>query len=83
MMNLYVTHMALIATFNCYTPKHHLTFHLLANIHYLGNPTKYATWRDESLNKLLKSACRNASHLRFDISVLLRMRELLADANAG
>jgi len=76
-MSLYIKHMALIAPFQCYIPKRHLTYHLLANIHYFGNPVKYATWRDEALNKVLKKACKNSSVFKFDSTVLLRMRDLL------
>jgi hypothetical protein len=77
-MRLYNEHVALMHPFDCYVMKHHLVVHLIANTGFHGNPNKYSTWVDESLNKVLKAACKNASPLRFDQSVLLRMRDLLS-----
>ena len=77
MMKLYCEHIALMVIFACFVPKHHLVFHLLHNAKYHGNPARYSTWLDESLNKLLKAACKNACSARFDPSALLRMRKLL------
>lgn len=59
-------------------PKRHLTCHLLLSQCRLGNPLRFANWRDESLNKVLKQACRNTSQRTFEIGVLLRMRQKLA-----
>ena len=75
----YGKHVALMQPFNVYTPKHHIVFHLVQASRWLGNPAKYSTWKDEALNKVLKSACRHACAARFDTVVLLRMRELLRD----
>jgi hypothetical protein len=75
-MEQYVLHVALMAPFG-YIPKHHIVFHLLRNIGRQGNPLVYATWLDESLNKLLKAACKNAAASTFYAGTLLRMRELL------
>ena len=76
-MSLYVKHMALMVPFDCFVPKHHIVFHLLRNVGFQGNPLVYATWLDESLNKSLKAACKNASPATFEQSVLMKMRELL------
>ena len=73
----YNMHIALMATFDVYTPKHHIIYHLLEKTDYQGNPREYACWLDESLNRLLKGACRNVSQATFEQSVLLAMRELL------
>jgi hypothetical protein len=77
-MTLYQTHLALMGAEDAFVPKHHLMFHLLSNAAFLGNPRRYSTWLDESLNKLLKATCRHASQAVFEASTLLRMRELLA-----
>ena len=74
---LYNQHVALIQPFDQYVPKHHAFYHLLRNSAWQGNPTLYANWEDEALNKVLKGCCRNISQLRFEDNVLLRMRELL------
>jgi hypothetical protein len=60
------------------TPKFHIVFHLIFDISFFGNPSLYATWYDEALNKLLKSTCRQTSQSTFERSVLIRMRELLS-----
>ena len=74
---MYCQHIAMMSVFSCFTPKHHLVFHLLFRQGAQGNPAKYSTWLDESLNKVLKQACKNACSAKFDQSILLRMRELL------
>jgi len=76
-MRRYVLHVGLMAPLQCYVPKHHVVFHLLRNIERQGNPLVYSTWLDESLNKTLKAACKNAAASTFYPGVLLRMRELL------
>ena len=42
-------------------PKRHLAMHCVKLAGVLGNPRYYANWMDESLNKLLRSTCRNVS----------------------
>ncbi len=79
-MVCYKRHIALMVPFNVFTPKHHLMFHLFFKTPFLGNPLYYATWFDESLNKTLKAACKNAALGTFEGSVLLKMRFLLKDA---
>ena len=58
-------------------PKKHLVSHLLANMHFHGNPRRYAVWRDESLNRCLKKCCRTILQVSFEPHVLLRMPEML------
>ena len=60
-------------------PKRHLADHLIDQIRHFGNPRYYGTWRDESLNKPLRRACRDVSQLTFEASVLSGMRYLLED----
>lgn len=55
------------------TPKLHLTAHLLSRIADLGSSSLYSNFLDESLNKTLKRACRNASQLTFEAGILCRM----------
>ena len=78
-MQCYVKHIALMQPYDIFVPKHHITFHLLFSTKYLGNPTKFATWVDESLNKTLKQACKNACAATFENSVLMRMQHILAE----
>jgi len=58
-------------------PKRHVMFHLLEKLPFLGNPRYYSNWLDESLNRMLKDACRQISQQTFEESLLLRMPELL------
>ena len=62
-------------------PKRHIMLHMLLRTAWFGNPNLYATWLSESLNKLLKKSCRNASQGTFDSQVLLRMYDLLRPAS--
>ena len=64
--------------YGSFTPKHHLVAHALLRARGHGNPSRYATWVDESLNKTLKAACRATSQFAFENSVLTRMQALLA-----
>jgi hypothetical protein len=75
--NNYSRYMLLMAPYHINVPKNHQAFHLLQRIKFQGNPTVYAVWLDESLNKLLKNTCRNTSQYTFEYSVLLRMKRLL------
>lgn len=75
---LYNRYMELMHQFDMYVPKHHLVYHLIANLPWHGAPSAYATWLDESLNKALKACCRNVSQLCFEQTVLCRMEEVLA-----
>ena len=58
-------------------PKRHILLHMLRQMPVQGNPKRYANWYDETLNRLLKLACRTTSQLTFETSVLLRMQVLL------
>ena len=58
-------------------PKRHLVLHMLRMLIHFGNLRLYATWRDESLNKTLKSSCRAVSQMTFEVSVLSNMKKLL------
>ena len=53
-------------------PKRHLLFHLFEQLPLHGNPRGYASWEDESLNRLLKNCCRGIHQTTFESSVLLR-----------
>jgi hypothetical protein len=69
--------MDLMRPFECFVPKHHLVFHAILETEEKGNPWFYAAWMDETLNKLLKGACKHAHQITFEYVVLLKMRELL------
>ena len=58
-------------------PKCHLLFHLLERLDWFGNPRMYSNWQDESLNRILKTACQGISQKTFEFSLLLRMVDLL------
>ena len=59
-------------------PKRHQVCHLLQQQGRFGNPVRFASWHDESLNRKLKAACRLQGQATFEIGVLLRMRSLLS-----
>ena len=64
-------------------PKRHLFIHLIHQLHAKGNPRFYANWRDEGLNKLLRSACRALSQATFEPTLLLHMEKLLQQEDRG
>jgi len=74
----YNQHLDAIRSFATFVPKHHIVVHMLDKMSYQGNPVYYATWLDESLNKTLKAICRFTSQATFEISVLTRIRIILA-----
>ena len=76
---LYNRHLVLMEPFDEFFPKHHLVYHLLANMEYQGNPKHYDTWLSESLNELLKGTCRHASQYTFEETILVRMARLLRE----
>lgn len=78
----YNAHVTLMIVFESYTPKHHICFHLVANIGYHGNPNMYSNWIDETLNRTLKACCRNVSQQAFEGSLLLRVRDTLRPSMA-
>ena len=75
---MYVKHMALLEPYDCYTPKHHIIFHLLHRSEYAGNPKQYATWMSEAKNRTLKLCCRQVSQVNFEATVLFKMRHVLS-----
>ena len=56
-----------------YIPKVHLSMHLIYRTTRQGAGNLYSNWLDESLNKILKRACRGASQQTFEVTVLRRM----------
>ena len=59
-------------------PKHHLMFHLCQRVLAQGNPRRYWTYRDESLNGVVVKLARASHKLRFMETVHDRYRWLEA-----
>ena len=74
---VYSLHLACMEVEDCFTPKHHMMFHLLRRCDRLGNPRLHAAWLSEAKNKTLKMACRTTNQASCECSILFRMRELL------
>ena len=66
-----------------FVPKHHVIFHPLQQTMDKGNPWFYSAWLDESLNKQLKNACKHASQMTFESTLLMKMREILKTVERG
>ena len=75
--NSYITFLLSTSTEELAAPKRHLALHLFKRVAWFGNPRFYSTWRDESLNKLLKQACQQMSQATFETCVLAHMSQLL------
>ena len=52
-------------------PKHHLVLHMVARTGKYGNPSFYATFTDEGINKLLKKVGQAAHRTVWEVRVLL------------
>ena len=63
-------------------PNVHLGMHLLHRLSLQGSGRNYSNWLDESLNKTLKAACRNASQMTFEVTVLTSMQYKLREQSA-
>ena len=82
-LDCFLIHIELMRPYDCFLPKHHLMIHPLQQTLEKGNPWFYGSWLDETLNKTLKAACRNASQMTFEYTVLLKMLELLRDVRGS
>ena len=58
-------------------PKHHLMVHLTDMMESSDNAWDHACFLDESLNKLLKLACKNANSLNFETYVFTKLKAIL------
>ena len=79
-MRLYQAHVSAMVPFQCFVPKHHIVFHLIAGMRWFGNPTLYSNWLDEAMNKTLKSMAKTCSQAVFEAVLLLRARDVFSAA---
>ena len=56
-------------------PKLHATMHMCERARFQGNPTFYATWTDESLNKLLGILGRQAHRTVWEARILANFQQ--------
>ena len=78
MLDMWKRFQALTEDIDClHTPKRHALTHMILKTPRQGNPRGYANWLDESLNKVLKAACREISQSTFEPFILMTMPELL------
>ena len=77
-LRLMTRHTALARPLMPLVPKHHQWWHMSERQGNLGGWKAYATWADEGLNRLLRDSARGAHQACFEVSLLWRMRKLLA-----
>ena len=58
------------------SPKHHLFIHMMRKTAIAGNPRTYATFLDESLNKVLASVCKVAYATVWELRVFANFGHL-------
>lgn len=58
-------------------PKFHAICHMIHDIRYKGSPTLWATWTDESLNRMLKQVCAGGHRQNWHERVLHTMNQTL------
>ena len=66
LMDVHKRHLVLMAPVGLFVPKHHLMLHLTHRASFFGNPSWYATWRDEGHNRDLKRVLRNCYQRFFE-----------------
>jgi hypothetical protein len=73
-----VRHMVLIEGLELWTPKHHLMSHINQRAGFHGNPWRYTTFLDESLNKDLKQCLRLCHPCNFEAMAFVKVEAVLA-----
>ncbi len=76
---LWCRFMTLIRPLDIYTPKAHLMIHVNHRTRQQGNPWRYTTFLDESLNKELKKVLRNVHQSNFETLAYAKLGQVLAD----
>ena len=77
LMDVYKRHLALMAPVGLFVPKHHLMLHLTHRASFFGNPSWYATWRDEGHNRDLKRVLRNCHQRFFEERAFMKLGSVL------
>ena len=62
-------------------PKTHLMVHVNHRARRQGNPWRYTTFLDESLNKELKKVLRNCNQANFETLAMFKIRAVLSDSS--
>ena len=61
LMDVYTRHLVLMAPVGLFVPKHHLMLHLTHRaLFFFGNPSWYATWRDEGHKRFFEACFHEA-----------------------
>ena len=77
LLDVWKRYMTLVEPFDIYTPKAHLTYHMVLRSMRQGNPWGYNTFFDEGLNKLLKRTLRLCHQATFEFMAMVKFGELL------
>ena len=77
LMDVYKRHLALMAPVGLFVPKHHLMLPLTHRASFFGNPSWYATWRDEGHNRDLKRVLRNCHQRFFEERAFMKLGSVL------
>ena len=76
-MDVYRRHLVFMAPVGLFVPRHHLMLHLTSRALFYGNPSWYATWRDERHNRDLKRVLRNCHQRFFEERVFMKLESVL------
>ena len=77
MVDAWTRHMVIIREFDLFIPKHHLMVHVNDRAPFHGNPWKYTTFLDESLNKDLKKCLRLCHQANFEAMAFTKVEAVM------
>ena len=84
MFDLGMEHLRLCRVINVpWSPKHHLFIHMMHRTQLCGNPREYATFQDESLNKVLSAVSKTAHAAVWEKRIFSWWRQLPIDKRSG
>jgi hypothetical protein len=75
--DVWLRHCVLIERLDLYVPKHHLMVHCNHRIGLQGNPWRFTTFLDESMNKELKRVLRLCHQATFETTAMVKLAKHL------
>ena len=81
LVDVWGRHMRLMQDFDVHLPKHHLMVHVTHRARLQGNPWRYTTFLDESLNKELKKVLRLCHQANFETMAMVKLAATLDRAS--
>ena len=78
LLDVWKRYMVLAKDIGALIPKVHLVVHMIFQMSFLGNPTRYHTFLSESCNSILKRVLRGCHQRTFEETAVVKLGEALA-----